>query len=142
MYLPISQLVPSYPGGQVQLNEYTKSSQEPPFLHGLVSQLFMSANRKSTLCSLLRLVCLRSSSVFPFLKLLFSHLIINLPLDTYKTGFLENIAQLHKLIFVFVAFLISISVCLGEISSKYVRCSCNIYVHYTLFNSRCQYFYQ
>ena len=86
MCLPISQLVPSYPGGQVQLNEFAKSSQEPPFLHGLESQSFMSANRKSTSCSLkrkiticlllilfvtlfvLRLVLSTSFSGFPFLK--------------------------------------------------------------------------
>ena len=54
MCLSISQLVPSYPGGQVQLNEFATSSQEPPFLHGLESQSFMSANRKSTSCSLKR----------------------------------------------------------------------------------------
>ena len=51
MYVPIEQLVPAYPGGQVQVNEFTRSSQEPPFLHGLESQSFMSANRKSTTCS-------------------------------------------------------------------------------------------
>ena len=124
MYLPISQLVPSYPGGQVQLNEFIKSSQEPPFLQGSVSQSFMSASRKSTSCSLehkgticlllimfvtllvLRLVGLSSFSVFSFLEITFSHLIINIQLDTYKTGFLENIAQLHKLIFDMLHFFI------------------------------------
>ena len=81
---------------------------------------------------------------FAFLEMIFSHLIINSQLDTYKTGFLENIAQLHKIKFLFLSFLYSISVCLGQISSKYDRCSCNTYVHYTLslFNSRCQYSYQ
>ena len=50
----------------------------------------------------------------------FSYLIIKILLETYKTGFLENIAQLHKIIFVSVAFLYSISVCLGT-SHNYTK---------------------
>ena len=44
-YLPVSQLVPSYPFTQLQLNEFTPSVQVPPFLHGSGEQSFLSETR-------------------------------------------------------------------------------------------------